>query len=69
MKTFNTQEIETFVHDHMQSKIDHNELAMTGINLTDVDSFAHELELYQTALFEGICNGILLCGGKIEGIE
>lgn len=69
MKAFTTQEIEQFVHDHIQSKIDNNELAMTGIDMSDKDRFSHEFELYESALFEGICNGILMCDGKIEGIE
>lgn len=69
MKAFTTQEIEQFVHDHIQSKIDNNELAMTGIDMSNQDRFSHEFELYESALFEGICNGILMCGGKIEGIE
>lgn len=69
MKTFTTQEIEQFVHDHIQSKINHNELAMTGIDMSDKDRFSHEFELYESALFEGVCNGILMCDGKIEGID
>ena len=69
MKTFSTQEIERFVDDHMQSKAEHNELEMAGISLGDAIRFTHELALYKTALFEGICNGIVMCGGKIEGID
>lgn len=68
-KVFKPEEIETFVHDHMQSKIDNGELGFTGINMTDVDAFTREFELYKTALFEGICNGIIMCGCKVEGIE
>ena len=68
-KTFSVNELEKFAHDHIQSKINHNELAMTGIDMSDQDRFSHEFELYESALFEGICNGILMCGCKIEGIE
>ena len=69
MKIFSVQEIERFVDDHIQSKVEHNELEMAGISLGDAIRFTHELTLYKTALFEGICNGIVMCGGKIEGID
>lgn len=69
MKTFSTQEIDTFVHGHMQSKINNGELPFTGINMNDKSRFSHEFELYETALFEGICNGIVMCGGHVDGIE
>lgn len=69
MKEFTPQEIEQFVHDHIQSKINNNELALAGIDMSDKGRFSHEFELYESALFEGICNGILMCDGKIEGIE
>ena len=66
---FKTEDIEKFVKDHIQSKIDHNELGMIGLDMNDFDLFKKEFEIYRTALFEGICNGILLCNGEIEGIE
>ena len=32
-------------------------------------NFEKQFEFYTRALFEGICNGILMCGGKIEGVD
>lgn len=62
-KVFKTEDIQRFVNDHVQSKIEHNELAMVGIdNQSDLD-------LYMNALFEGIINGIVMAGGSVEGIE
>ena len=62
-KVFKTEDIQRFVIDHVQSKIEHNELAMAGIdNQSDLD-------LYMNALFEGIINGIVMAGGSVEGIE
>ena len=62
-KTFNPEDIEQFVNDHIKSKIEHNELAFAGIyNQSD-------LALYKNALFEGIVNGIFMAGGSVEGIE
>lgn len=71
---FNPKDIEKFVKEHIQQKIDNNELHLTGIIMDgiimdDEDLFKHEFLLYETALFEGVCNGIIMCGGKIEGIE
>ena len=71
-KVFKPEEIEQFVHEHVQQKINHHELHLTGVvfrNLDDFDNFKRELEIYENALFEGIINGIDMCGGKIEGIE
>ncbi len=68
-KTFKPEELEKFVHDHIQQKIDNNELHLTGIDMRNSKNFRRELEIYQNALFEGIVNGIVMCGGKIEGIE
>ena len=66
---FNTQEIEQFVKDHIQSKIDHNELGLIGFDMENTENCQRECTIYENALFEGICNGILLCNGEIEGIE
>lgn len=69
-KTFNAKELEEFVHDHIQQKIDHDELHLTGIDFNcSPEVFEREFEIYQNALFEGIMNGILMCGCKIEGVE
>lgn len=68
-KEFKIEEINGFIHDHIQSKIDHNELEKTGFDMKNVENFEKQLEFYTQALFEGICNGILMCGGKIEGID
>lgn len=62
-KVFKTEDIQQFVIDHVQSKIEHNELVMAGIdNQSDLD-------LYMNALLEGIINGIVMAGGSVEGIE
>ena len=67
---FKMKELEQFVHDHIQQKIDNNELHLIGINMTgDANTFKREFEIYQNALLEGIVNGIIMCGGEVEGIE
>lgn len=68
-KIFKPEEIDNFVHEHIQQKIDNNELSLIGFDLTDINVFQKELEIYKLALFEGIVNGIVMGGGKIEGIE
>ena len=68
-KIFTTKDIESFVHEHIQSKIDHNELDQMGFDMKNVDNFEKQFEFYTRVLFEGICNGILICGGKIEGVD
>ena len=68
-KVFTPKGIEKFVKEHIQQKIDNHELHLTGIDMKDAEHFKHEFLLYETALFEGICNGILMCGGEIEGVE
>ena len=68
-KIFTIEEIEKFIRVHFQSKIDHNELEQMGFDIKNVDNFEKQYEFYTRALFEGICNGILMCGGKIEGID
>lgn len=68
-KVFKPEELEKFVHDHIQQKIDANELHLTGIDFTNKKNFERELEIYQNTLLEGIINGIVMCGGKVEGIE
>lgn len=61
--TFTIKEIQQFVSDHLQSKIDHNELELAGIRT------AADWRLYETALLEGIINGIVMAGGAVESIE
>lgn len=68
-KTFKVEELEQFVHEHIQQKIDNHELALTGINLDDFDEFKRNMYIYENALLEGIINGIVMCEGKIDGIE
>ena len=68
-KLFKIEDIESFIHDHIQSKIDHNELEEIGFDMKNGDNFEKQYEFYKRTLFEGICNGILMCGGKIEGID
>ena len=65
-KVFTIEEIENFVHDHIQQKIDNDELHLTGIGN---DNFEREFMIYRNALFEGIVNGISMCNNKVEGIE
>ena len=65
-QTFTVKEIEKFIHDHIQQKIDNDELHLTGI---DNDNFEREFMIYRNALFEGIVNGISMCNNKVEGIE
>jgi hypothetical protein len=67
-KTYTPEDIEKFVMDHIQSKIDNHELGMVGFDMAHIDNFKREFEIYKNTLFEGVCNGILMCGGKIEGI-
>ena len=66
---FNTKDIEEFVHEHIQQKIDNNELRLIGFDMEHEDNFKREFEIYQNALFEGIVNGIVMCGGRIQGID
>ena len=68
-KIFTIEEIESFIRVHFQSKIDHRELEQMGFDMKNVDNFEKQFEFYTRALFEGICNGILMCGGKIEGVD
>ena len=69
-KIYKMKELEQFVHDHIQQKIDNNELHLTGISMTDdAKTFEREFEIYQNALLEGIVNGIIMCDGEVEGIE
>ena len=68
-KIFTTKEIESFIRVHFQSKIDHNELEQIGFDMENGDNFEKQFEFYTKALFDGICNGKLMCGGKIEGVD
>ena len=68
-KLFTTKEMESFICVHFQSKIDHNELEQIGFDMKNANNFEKQYEFYKRTLFEGICNGILMCGGKIEGID
>lgn len=69
MNKFNVKNIENFVNDHIQQKIDHNELSLVGFDMENEENFEREFEIYKNALLEGIINGIVMCGGEIEGIE
>ena len=68
-KLFTTKEIESFIRVHFQSKIDHRELEQMGFDMKNATNFEKQYEFYKKTLFEGICNGILMCGGKIEGVD
>ena len=68
-KLFTTKEIESFIRVHFQSKIDHREVEEMGFDMKNATNFEKQYEFYKRTLFEGICNGILMCGGKIEGID
>ena len=68
-KLFTAEDIESFIHDHIQSKIDHNELELIGFDMKNANNFEKQYEFYKRTLSDGICNGILMCGGKIEGID
>ena len=68
-KIFTIKEIESFIRVHFQSKIDHRELEAIGFDMTNATNFEKQYEFDKRTLFEAICNGILMCGGKIEGID
>lgn len=68
-KIFKAEELEQFVHDHIQQKIDNNELYLVGIDMNDFKNFKREIKIYENTLLEGIINGIVMCGCKVEGIE
>ena len=68
-KLFTTKEIESFIRVHFQSKIDHRELEQMGFDMKNATNFEKQYEFYKRTLFEVICNVILMCGGKIEGID
>ena len=68
-KIFTIKEIESFIRVHFQSKIDHRELEQMGFDMKNATNFEKQYEFYKRTLFEGICNGILMCGDKIEGID
>ena len=68
-KIFTIEEIESFIRVHFQSKIDHRELEQMGFDMKNATNFEKQYEFYKWTLFEGICNGILMCGGKIEGVD
>ena len=68
-KLFTTKEIESFIRVHFQSKVDHRELEQMGFDMKNATNFEKQYEFYKMTLFEGICNGILMCGGKIEGVD
>lgn len=42
-KEFKIEEINGFIHDHIQSKIDHNELEKTGFDMKNSLNFIHRL--------------------------
>ena len=68
-KLFTTKEIESFIRVHFQSKVDHRELEQMGFDMKNANNFEKQYEFYKRTLFEGICNGILMCDGKIEGVD
>jgi len=68
-KIFSAKELKDFVHQHIQQKIDNNELHLVGFDMKNTKNFKREFEIYMNTLFEGIVNGIVMCGGKVEGIE
>jgi hypothetical protein len=68
-KKFTIEEVEQFVHDHIQQKIDYKVLHLTGIDFSDEKNFEREFEIYRNALLEGIVNGISMCGGEVKGIK
>ena len=68
-KIFKMEEIEQFVQDHVHQKAENQELALAGIDLNILERFEKDMYIYENALLEGIINGIVMCGGKVEGIE
>lgn len=68
-KVFEPEDIKQFVHEHIQSKIDNNELSLVGFDMKNPENFEREFKIYETALFEGICNGIIMCGCHISGMK
>ena len=68
-RTFTMEELKQFVHDHIQSKIEHNELPLVGFDMNNVENFEREFNIFENTLLEGIINGISLCEGKVEGID
>ena len=68
-KIFTIPELKDFVHEHIQQKFDNGEIELVGFDLTDKDNFDREYSIYETTLLEGLVNGIIMCGGKVEGIE
>lgn len=38
---------------------------MVGFDMSNPDNFKREFEIYENGLFEGICNGILMCGCEL----
>ena len=68
-KLFTTKEIESFIRVHFQSKVDHRELEQMGFDMKNANNFEKQYEFYKRTLFDGICNGRLMCGGKIECID
>lgn len=68
-KIFKMEEIEQFVQDHVHQKAENQELALAGIDLNIFERFEKDMYIYENALLEGIINGIVMCGGKVEGIE
>mgnify|MGYP007032344528 CR=1 FL=1 len=68
-RTFTMEELKQFVHNHIQSKIEHNELPLVGFDMNNVENFEREFNIFENTLLEGIINGISLCEGKVEGID
>lgn len=68
-KVFTVEEIKQFIHDHIQSKINNNELHLLRLDMNNEENFKREFEIYETALFEGIVNGIIMAGEEVKGIS
>lgn len=62
-RTFTIPGLQKFVQVHVEQKAEHKELPNAGIK--DRES----LDLYMNAMLEGLINGIVMAGGKVEGIE
>lgn len=70
-KIFTPEQLENFVHEHIQQKIDNNELhlSLSRFDMKHPKAFKRSFQIYENALFEGLVNGIVMCGGKVEGID
>lgn len=51
-KTYTPENIEKFVKDHIQSKIDKHELGMVGFDMANPDNFKRNFEIYKNTFQE-----------------